>query len=134
MVISATIKNSEGKNDITVATQGKMQTVSIPPKPEGYGSAVNGGELLFLALATCFCNDLYREAALKNIRVTAAEVTVSGEFGGPGEPASNIVYKVNVEAPGHSETEISAFLLHVDRMAEVHNTLRRGVEVSLQFK
>ena len=31
-------------------------------KSPGRGSAVNGGEFLVLALATCYCNDLYREA------------------------------------------------------------------------
>lgn len=133
MVISATVKNAQGENDITVSTQGKSQPVLIPAKAEGFGSSVNGGELLFLALATCFCNDVYREAAVKGLKISAVKVTVTGEFGQPGEPASNIVYKANIQAPDHSAEEIAAFLQHVDSMAEVHNTLRKGIAVRLQL-
>jgi uncharacterized OsmC-like protein len=55
--------------------------------------------LLFLALATCFCNDIYREAA-KRLKVQSVEVIVSGEFGGEGEPGSNIEYKAKIESDG----------------------------------
>ena len=48
--------------DVLVRTSGATQVLAIRPKADGRGSAVNGGELLMLALATCFCNDLYREA------------------------------------------------------------------------
>jgi uncharacterized OsmC-like protein len=35
---------------------------------------------LFLALATCYCNDIYREAAKRNIKVDSVEVEVEGTF------------------------------------------------------
>lgn len=132
MHITATLKNSRDLNEVTVATEGSGKSIAIPSKPGGYGSAVNGGELLFLALATCYCNDVYREAAKRSLPIEAVEVTVSGQFGGEGEPAAGITYEVALRAPSLSEEEVAAFLRHVDSVAEIHNTLRKGVPVTLK--
>jgi uncharacterized OsmC-like protein len=132
MKISSTIKNSYGKHDITVSTENSEKKIDIAGKAEGYGSSINGGELLFLSLATCFCNDLYREAKRREMTIVSVEVSCDGEFGREGEPASNIVYQVQVTAPSHTPEEIKALIEHVDRIAEVHNTLRKGIEVTLR--
>lgn len=132
MNISATIKNSFQKNDATVITEDNQKSILIPSKAEGFGSAVNGGELLFLALATCFCNDLYREATKRKMTLDSVEVNVSGKFGKEGEPASEISYKVNVGAKNHSENEINELIQFVDSVAEIHNTLRKGINVDLK--
>lgn len=131
MLISATIRSSGQRNDLTVATQDNQKSISIPAKPDGTGSSVNGGELLFLALATCFCNDIYREATRRNIIIEAVEVTVRGEFGKEGEPGSNITYTAKVES-GSSPKEISDLIAYTDKVAEIHNTLRQGVPVTLR--
>ncbi len=68
------------------------QSITIGSKLGGFGWSVNGGELLFLALATCYCNDLYREAAIRGITIHQVEVEVISEFGGRGEPASGVSY------------------------------------------
>jgi uncharacterized OsmC-like protein len=133
MNISATIKNSIDKNHILVSTNGQQRELIIPAKSVGRGSSVNGGELLFLSLATCFCNDVYREAAKTKMDIQSVEVFVSGEFGGEGDPASNIVYNVKVQAPAHSSEEIAALIHRVDNIAEIHNTLRRGATVALKL-
>lgn len=65
MKISATLINSSNINDVTVTTESSQKKIAVPSKADGFGSSVNGGELLFLSLATCFCNDTYREAAKK---------------------------------------------------------------------
>ena len=132
MNISATIKNSHHENEISVATNGKQQSISIPVKASGRGSAVNGGELLFLSLATCFCNDIFREAVRRQMELENVEVSVSGEFGNEGEPASNIVYEVSIRADKYSSIEIADLVNDVDKVAEVHNTLRQGVSVKLK--
>lgn len=132
MTITATIKNSLLQNDIAVTTDGNQKGIAIPSKPNGHGSSVNGGELLFLSLATCFCNDIYREAVRRNINIKSIEVNVTGEFGMEGEPASNISYMVNIQSDT-PENEISELINHVDTVAEIHNTLRKGVKVSLQI-
>ena len=87
MKISARVRNSLGQHEATVATNETSHAIVIPPKASGLGSSVNGGELLFLALATCYCNDMYREAAKRGIAVSQVEVEVEGEFGAAGEPA-----------------------------------------------
>ena len=130
MNIVATIKNSLHENDIVVETDGNKKKITIPAKPNGLGSSVNGAELLFLSLATCFCNDIYREAPGRNITIQSVEVTVFGRFGKEGEPASNINYRVNIQSDA-PPNEISALIDYVDKIAEIHNTLRKGVAVSL---
>ena len=130
MKISATLKNSVNKNEIVVSTNDNGKSISIPSKSSGQGSSINGGELLFLSLATCFCNDLYREADRRRITIKSVEVSVSGDFGAEGEPASNISYKVDIQSD-HPENEITDLINHVDNVAEIHNTLRKGVKVDL---
>ena len=105
----------------------------MPPKPNGSGSSVNGGELLLLSLATCFCNDIYREAAKMNIRVKSVEVTAMAEFGAEGEAGSNFRYMADVVADASPE-DITALIEHTNNVAEIHNTLRKGVSVSLVSK
>jgi len=92
MRISAKIQNSNVKHVVVLQTNGTAHTISIPPKSTGFGSKANGGELLFLALATCYCNDIYREASHRAMTVVTVEVTVEGDFGGESEPARNIIY------------------------------------------
>lgn len=70
MKISAKIENGNGEHHVTVTTNGTSQSLTIPAKASGLGSSVNGGELLFLALATCYGNDLYREAGKRGITST----------------------------------------------------------------
>ena len=132
MHISSSILNNSHENQVKVETDGNAKVLAIPSKPSGKGSSVNGGELLFTALATCFCNDLYREAAKRQIEIQSIEVTVSGEFGGEGEPASHIQYQVKVISE-HPKKEIADLVAYVDKIAEVHNTLRVGTAVTLKI-
>ena len=130
MKISAIVRNEFNQHNVTVATNDSSKELYIPPKANGYGSSVNGGELLMLSLATCFCNDIYREAATRNINVYSVEVMVSGEFGAAGEPGFNLTYSANVKADA-SQQEINDLVAHTDNVAEIHNTLRRGTMVKL---
>lgn len=130
MQISASIKNSFNKHSVTVTTNGAEKQLQIAPRETGYGSSVNGGEMLLLALATCYCNDIYREAAQHNIMVENVEVTCFADFGGPGEPGSNFRYEVRVTSNA-SGAEIEELIRHTDQVAEIHNTLRKGVKVDL---
>jgi len=123
MKISARVENSAGQHHVTLTTNEHAHSISIPPKSTGLGSSANGGELLFLALATCYCNDIYREAAKRNIKVERVEVEVSGDFGAEGESAKNVTYRANVHANG-TEDEIRALMEHTDKVAEIQNTLR----------
>ncbi len=130
MRIRAKIDNSQGNNEVSLFTEDRMHTLQIGAKPDGNGSSVSGGELLFLALATCYCNDLYREAAKLEIPITAVEVEVEGEFGKEGEPARHVAYRARVKSP-ESQDRLIDLLQVTDRMAEIQNTLRAGMPVTL---
>jgi uncharacterized OsmC-like protein len=129
MKFSARVQNDSGYHQVILKVGEKEQTLSIAPKPTG-GSSVTGGELLFLALATCFCNDIYREAAKRNIKVKSVEVEVRGDFEAEGKPASNIVYHAKVDADA-SDEKIQELITYTDSVAEVQNTLRVGTPVTL---
>jgi organic hydroperoxide reductase OsmC/OhrA len=131
MKISARVTNQRGENTATVRTNDCDQSLAIAPRPEGFGSSVNGGELLFLALATCYCNDIYREARKRGIEVARVEVEVDGEFGGEGEPAQKISYRAYVDAKAPREA-ILDLMRHVDTVAEIQNTVRFGVPIVLK--
>lgn len=130
MKITAKVENSQNNHQVTLQTNDNLHSITIPPKPTGYGSSANGGELLFLALATCYCNDIYREAAKRNIKVDHVEVSVEGEFGAEGEPAKNITYRAKIDAQA-SEAEIRELMQYTDTAAEIQNTLRTGTPVVL---
>ena len=130
MNISAIIRSSQNQHEINLQTNGSSKAIIIPPKSTGYGSSVNGGELLMLALATCFCNDLYREAAKRNIAIDSVEVECKGDFGAEGEPGSNFQYTAHVSSAS-SQEEINELIKHTDTVAEIHNTLRKGLSIKL---
>ena len=131
MQIQASVQSSAAGHKVVVSTDGRESTVSVPGRPGG-GSALNGGELLCAALATCYCNDVYREAARRGLAVRAVAVAVTAEFGGRGEPARRITYTVTVESDASSE-EIEVLLRETDEVAEVQNTLRAGLAVELRL-
>ena len=130
MKISARLENSKDNHQVTLQTNDNVHSIVIPPRSTGYGSSANGGELLFLALATCYCNDIYREAAKRSIQVNRVEVEVDGDFGAEGEPAKNVTYRARVSAHA-SEQEIQDMLRFVDTVAEIQNTLRVVTPVTL---
>lgn len=130
MVISANIKSQFNQLQATVQTNDAAKEIQIPVKVTGYGSSVNGGELLALALATCYCNDIYREAAKRNIKVAGVQVECTCEFGGEGEAGNHFKYKVKIDSEA-SRAEIEELIRHTDSVAEIHNTLRKGAEVHL---
>lgn len=131
MRISASLRNAGGDHRVTVSTSGAEKPIAIAPKAGGAGSSVNGGELLMLALATCYCNDLYREAARLGIAIEAVEVEASAEFAGVGLAASDIRYRAKVASPEPPE-RVSELLRQTDAVAEIHNTVRAGVPVTLE--
>jgi len=107
------------------------QSLVVPPKSSGQGSRVNGGEFLMLALATCYCNDLYREAARLGISIESVEVEASADFPGVGLAAANIAYRAKVSSSA-TPAGIAELLRITDAVAEIHNTIRAGVPITLE--
>ena len=129
MRISASVRNAGRNHRATVRTAGQSQELSINAKASGQGSSVNGGELLMLALATCYCNDIYREAARLGLQVDSVEVEAQADFEGIGLAARNISYRARVESAA-PEADIDELLRQTDAVAEIQNTVRAGAEIS----
>lgn len=130
MEITARIVNERSAHTVELQTGAQTRSLIVPPKPEGSGSSVNGGELLFLALATCYCNDIYREAKKRGIQVKRVQVEVTGNFGAEGEGARDIRYRALVDAHA-TQPEILEMMRHTDTVSEIQNTLRGGAPVVL---
>ncbi len=130
MKIIAKVENSKDNHQVTLQTNDNVHSIVIPSKSTGYGSSANGGELLFLALASCYCNDIYREAAKHNIKVERVEVNVEGDFGAEGESAKNVIYRAKVFSIA-SEDDVRELMKFTDTVAEIQNTLRIETPVVL---
>jgi uncharacterized OsmC-like protein len=104
--------------------------IDRPAAAGGGGLGFNGAELLYLAVAGCVSNDLFRDAQAAGIALRRVRVRVRGDF--PGDPAvsTEITYEVDVEGDAPAE-RLRALVEHVDRVAEIPNTLRRGTPVRL---
>ena len=130
MEIAATVVHRTGEHQVTLRTDGAAHRLSVAAMPVGGGSATNGGEFLMLALATCYCNDLYREAARLGMRLDEVRVQASAEFAGIGLAARNVRYHASVKSNAPA-ADMARLLRETDAVAEVHNTLRQGVPVTL---
>lgn len=128
MEISAQVRNGAGAHAVEVRTDGHARTLAIAARAGGRGSSVNGGELLMAALATCYCNDLYREAERLGLRIDGCEVRAAAEFRGVGLAADAVTYSAKVDTDAPPEA-VERLLTETDRMAEIHNTLRAGCAV-----
>ena len=128
MEISAYVRNSANGHEVTVSTSGVVRPLVASAKASGRGSAINGGEFLMAALATCYCNDLYREAERLGVPITGCEVWAKAHFNGVGLAAESVTYAAAVESTAAAE-EVELLLSETDRLAEVHNTLRASCPV-----
>jgi organic hydroperoxide reductase OsmC/OhrA len=130
MKIVASVLNTGRDHRVNVTTADVSQDLAIGAKASGRGSSVNGGEFLMLALATCYCNDVFREAARLNLPVDSVEVEAQADFDGIGLAARNISYRARVVSPA-PRADIEELLRQTDAVAEVHNTVRTGAVVAL---
>jgi putative redox protein len=104
-----------------------------PESAGGRGQGFNGGQLMYLAVAACISNDLYREAAAAGIELTRVAITVDGDFPGRGSVSSPI--SVDVELEGRaSGTDLARLLDEVDRIAEIPASIRQGTPVSIRSR
>jgi organic hydroperoxide reductase OsmC/OhrA len=129
--ISALVKNARHSHEVTVASDAAAKSLAVPCRESGFGSGINGGELLMLALATCYCNDLYREAARLGVGLESVEVSASADFEGIGLAAKNIKYRARVVSTA-SDADVRRLIHETDAVAEIHNTLRAGAAVALE--
>ncbi len=120
-----------GTNHLAEVAVGDRRTaIQIAAKASGRGSGVSGGELLMLALATCYCNDLYREAAKMGIDVSEVDVECAADFAAEGMPASGVAYSATINAKA-SEEQIQELAARTDALAEIQNSVRQAIPVRL---
>jgi hypothetical protein len=132
MRIEASVENWNQHHAAVVATNNITRELAVPPSNSGTGSSVNGSELLCLAVATSYCNDIYREGRERGIDVLRVNVDVQAEFHGAGAPLDSIIYRARVAAKGGNEQAIRELMLHTDQVAEIQSTLRQGMEVKFE--
>lgn len=104
--------------------------IDRPAGAGGGGLGFNGGELLYLAVAGCVSNDLFREAQTAGIVLRRVRVRTRGDFSGDPAASTEITYDVDVEGDAPVE-RLRALVEHVDRIAEIPNSLRGGTPVRL---
>ncbi len=127
------VRTIEGASAAVGWSGPRTVTIDRAETAGGLGIGFNGGELLLLAIGACYTNDLYREAAKKNMTLRSARVDVDADWGGDPIVAQNVTFSVRVDVEA-SEKEILDLIEHTDRVAEIHNSLRMGTKVNLSKK
>ena len=105
--------------------------VDRPADGGGRGVGFNGGQLLYLAVAGCLSNDFFREAVAKGVALDRIRIRVYGDFAGDPAVSGEISYDVELSGDASSE-ELRELAAHVDRIAEIPNSLRGGTQVTLR--
>jgi uncharacterized OsmC-like protein len=124
------VRTIEGASAAVGWSGPRTVTIDRSESVGGLGIGFNGGELLLLALGACYTNDLYREAAKRDMTLKSVRVDVDGDWGGDPVRAQNVTFSVKVEGKA-SEKEIRELIEYTDRVAEIHNSLRMGTKVDL---
>jgi putative redox protein len=104
--------------------------VDRPAEGGGGGLGFSGGQLLYLAVAGCISNDLFREARAAGIELESVRVKVGGNFVGEPAVSEDILYEVELKGDAPEE-RLQALVDQVDEIAEIPNSLRRGTRVRL---
>lgn len=114
-----------------IGSAGPFTLIADRPQEDGGGGlGFNGGQLLNLAVAGCVSNDLFREAAKRDIRIEQVRVRVHSDYEGDPSVSTPIGYDVEIEGDADPEV-LEGLVRDTDRIAEIPNSLRRGTEVVL---
>ena len=104
--------------------------VDRPAHGGGRGVGFNGGQLLYLAIAGCVSNDLFREARADGIALDRVRVVVDGDFQGDPPVSTDVTYAVEVAGDASTEA-LERLVAKVDAIAEIPNSLRAATAVRL---
>ena len=97
----------------------------------GGGLGFNGGQLLYLSIAACWSNDLYREAATMGIELDGVEITVDGDFPARGAGSTPITIDVVVRSPAPQE-RVRELFAEVERVAEIPRAIREATPIEVR--
>jgi uncharacterized OsmC-like protein len=104
-----------------------------PAHAGGGGLGFNGGQLLYLAIAACISNDLYREAAGFGVIVNHVAVDVDGDFPAPGDPSTPITVEVDLDGEG-PEDALRSLLATVIEMAEIPRSIASTTPIETRVR
>jgi len=105
--------------------------VDRPLAAGGGGLGFNGGQLLYLSIAACWSNDLYREAATMGIELDGVELTVDGDFPSRGSGSTPITVDLVVRSRA-PEDEVRWLIAEVERIAEIPRAIREGPPIEVR--
>ena len=124
------VRNVAGETTAVGSAGPHTLVVDRPADGGGRGLGFNGGQLLYLAIAGCVSNDLFREARAEGIELERVRIVVRGDF--EGDPAVSAAITVDIEVEGHAPAvRLDDLVARVDEIAEIPNSLRRGTKVRL---
>jgi len=101
-----------------------------PTAAGGGGLGFNGGQLLYLSIAACWSNDLYREAATMGIELDGVEITVDGDFPARGSGSTPISVEIVVRSSA-PEARVRALIAEVERVAEIPRAIRDATAITV---
>ena len=130
MRIEVETRNLDGRVTALGTAEQFTLVVDRPTEGGGGGLGFNGGQLLYLAVAGCISNDLFREARAEGIELSSVRVKVGGDFVGEPAVSDEILYEVEIEGDAPQQ-RLRVLVDHVDEIAEIPNSLRRGTRVRL---
>ena len=102
-----------------------------PAAAGGGGLGFNGGQLLYLSIAACWSNDLYREAATMGIDLAGVEITVDGDFPERGSGSTPISVEIVVRSSAPDE-RVRALIAEVERIAEIPRAIRDATPIAVR--
>ena len=130
MHIEVETQNLDGRVTSLGTAEQFTLVVDRPTEGGGGGLGFNGGQLLYLAVAGCISNDLFREARVDSIELSSVRIKVGGDFVGEPAVSEEILYEVEVEGDAPEE-RLRVLVEKVDEIAEIPNSLRQGTQVRL---
>ena len=130
MRIEVETSNIDGRVTALGSAEQFTLVVDRPTEGGGGGLGFSGGQLLYLAVAGCISNDLFREARSAGIELESVRVKVGGNFVGEPAVSEDILYEVELKGDAPEE-RLQALVDQVDEIAEIPNSLRRGTRVRL---
>lgn len=117
-VTAGTLRAAQG-----VALQHQWTEEGVVASP-----AVNGAQVLHLAVALCVLNDTYREAESLGIRLDGVAVEADGGFDDEWR-STGIQYSVTLDSAA-SVVDLERLGAVVDEVAEIPRAVRAGAPVS----
>jgi organic hydroperoxide reductase OsmC/OhrA len=102
-----------------------------PAAAGGGGLGFNGGQLLYLAIAACWSNDLYREATTMGVELDGVEITVDGDFPARGSGSTPIMVDVVVRSSAPLE-RVKELIAVVEGVAEIPRAIRDATPIEVR--